>query len=114
MSSVDTLLYATNVSEVSEVSEVNLNCMSTEEQSPWDIYISAALSFLCLSSLQPHRVHVDKPCRIHERSGVTPQVPVISLSIKKTLHLLHVCHPINFCVFLEMHKSVEGGTQDRG
>lgn len=54
--------------------------------------------------MQPHRVYVDEPCRIHKRPRVAPEVAVISLSIKKTLDLLHVCYPIDFCVFLDTHK----------
>ena len=41
----------------------------------------------------------DKASWVHKWACVTSQFAIIISSIENTLHLLHVCHPVDLCVF---------------
>ena len=61
-------------------------------------YDKIAFCSIAAVSVLTHRVDVNKPCRVYERSGIAPKVVIVPLSIQKTLHFLHVGYPVDLSV----------------
>lgn len=60
---------------------------------------NVSLTWVALEA-KPHRVRVDEPRGIHERSCITSELVVVPFSFQESFNFLHIRQPVNLRVYL--------------